>query len=141
MDDHQLSDDGLPTKIADGLIYPPNIANPRIEVTIRKDGRALTVALSAHSEFNRIGRLCTVALGIATDTLDKIAGLHDHKGTLGVTWMQLPTAADIAAVHIEWQEQSECTTDHFFDGRSLLDNCHDEPPSAFGAANILTPRR
>lgn len=44
-----------------------------------------------------------------------ITGLHDHKGTLTVTWASRPDLHEVRAIEIAWEkagEESGCTVKH-----------------------------
>lgn len=56
----------------------------------------------AGDEFSGVKRVLKVLSEVEGDTLRKIDTVHDHKGTLFVSWLKTPNAEDMTRVESAW---------------------------------------
>lgn len=61
----------------------------------------------AGDEFLDVKRVLKVLSKIGGDTLRRIDAAHDHKGTLHVSWREIPSDEDMRQVERAWGAENE----------------------------------
>ena len=89
--------------------------DPRDPIVDRDELRTWRITISANRETSRLQRMADVArrvFGADPGVGDKIDTLHDHKGTMTVTWFRRPTEHDRKVVQQAWEAECECDIEH-----------------------------
>jgi len=72
-------------------------------------------------EFSGIQRVLAVLSRVKNhEALRKIKTAHDHKGTLIISWNQIPNETEMASVENEWEAENEYLLEYELpDGKQL----------------------